>query len=54
MTINKQKIKNTLFADHYLEWINLYKKDAVRESTLTSYYQTQLTVKKLMHHLAQI
>ena len=44
-------VKELLFVDYYWNWINLYKKGAVRNVTLLKYYMTHKWVEKLMPNL---
>lgn len=44
-------VQDLLFADYYWNWINLYKKGAVRNVTLSKYYMTHKWVEKLMPNL---
>ncbi|MGX7104199.1 site-specific integrase [Globicatella sanguinis] len=44
-------VKDLLFVDYYWNWINLYKKGAVRNVTLSKYYMTHKWVEKLMPNL---
>ena len=43
--------QDLLFVDYYWNWINLYKKGAVRNVTLSKYYMTHKWVEKLMPNL---
>ena len=43
--------KDTLFCDYYDEWVDVYKKDAIREATLTKYKMSQKWVQKLAPEL---
>lgn len=36
-----------LFCDYYKKWIEIYKKDAIREATMAKYQMTQKWVEKL-------
>ncbi len=40
-----------LFCDYYKQWIEVYKKGAIREATLTKYHMTQKWVEKLVPEL---
>lgn len=40
-----------LFCDYYKQWIEVYKKDAIREATLAKYQMTQKWVEKLIPEL---
>lgn len=40
--------KTDLFQDYYLQWIQLYKKGAIREVTLQKYYMTLQWVRRLI------
>ena len=40
-----------LFCNYYKEWVNVYKKDAIREATLAKYRMTQKWVEKLVPDL---
>lgn len=44
-------VQDVLFVDYYWNWINLYKKGAVRNVTLSKYYMTHKWVEKLMPNL---
>lgn len=44
-------VQDLLFVDYYWNWINLYKKGAVRNVTLSKYYMTHKWVGKLMPNL---
>ncbi|MGX7074905.1 integrase [Globicatella sp. HMSC072A10] len=44
-------VQDLLFVDYYWNWINLYKKGAVRNVTLSKYYMTHKWVEKLMPNL---
>ena len=44
-------VQDLLFVDYYWNWINLYKKGAVRSVTLSKYYMTHKWVEKLMPNL---
>lgn len=44
-------VQDVLFVDYYWNWINLYKKGAVRNVTLSKYYMTHKWVGKLMPNL---
>ena len=43
--------KDTLFCDYYDEWVDVYKKDAIREATFTKYKMSQKWVQKLVPEL---
>lgn len=43
--------KDTLFCDYYDEWVDVYKKDAIREATLTKYKMSQKWLQKLVPEL---
>ena len=43
--------RDTLFCDYYDEWVDVYKKDAIREATLTKYKMSQKWVQKLVPEL---
>lgn len=43
--------KDTLFCDYYDEWVDVYKKDAIRDATLTKYKMSQKWVQKLVPEL---
>ena len=39
------------FCDYYKQWVEVYKKDAVREATMAKYYMTQKWIEKLAPNL---
>lgn len=41
----------SLFCDYYKQWIDVYKKDAIREATMSKYLMTQKWVEKLAPEL---
>lgn len=43
--------KNALFCDYYSEWVRLYKKDAIRDITLSKYLMTQSWLSRLAPNL---
>lgn len=43
--------KNDLFCDYYAQWINVYKKNAIRKITMDKYLMSQKWLKKLVPHL---
>ena len=43
--------KNDLFCDYYAQWINVYKKNAIRKITMDKYLMSQKWIKKLVPHL---
>lgn len=46
-----ERSDNQLFSDYYKEWIDVYKKDAVRKATMSKYLMTHKWVKKLAPRL---
>ena len=40
-----------LFCNYYKQWIEVYKKDAIREATMAKYLMTQKWVEKLVPRL---
>ena len=38
---------NSLFCDYYKQWADVYKKDAIREATMSKYKMTQKWVERL-------
>lgn len=48
--INDMKSEN-LFCDYYRQWIEVYKKDAIREATMAKYWMTQKWIEKLVPDL---
>ena len=40
--------KSMLFSDYYREWIDVYKRGAIRDATLKKYLMTQKWVEQLM------
>lgn len=42
---------NILFCDYYAQWIEVYKRGAIREATMAKYLMTQKWVKKLVPEL---
>lgn len=46
-----ERSDNQLFSDYYKEWIDVYKKDAVRKATMSKYLMTYKWVKKLAPRL---
>ena len=40
-----------LFCNYYKQWIEVYKKDAIREATLAKYMMTQKWLEKLIPEL---
>ena len=44
-------IKDALFYNYYAQWIEVYKKDAIREATMAKYRMTQKWVEKLAPEL---
>ncbi len=40
-----------LFCDYYKQWVEVYKKDAVREATMAKYHMTQKWIEKLVPDL---
>ena len=43
--------KDTLFADYYRQWIDIYKKGAVREATMDRYLMSHKWVERLVPEL---
>ncbi len=43
--------KTTLFYDYYMQWIEVYKRDAIREATMAKYLMTQKWVQRLAPNL---
>ena len=43
--------KDALFYNYYAQWIEVYKKDAIREATMAKYRMTQKWVEKLAPEL---
>lgn len=43
--------KDALFYNYYTQWIEVYKKDAIREATMAKYRMTQKWVEKLAPEL---
>lgn len=43
--------RENLFCDYYAEWINVYKKDAVRAITMDKYIMSQRWLQRLVPHL---
>lgn len=43
--------KNDLFCDYYAQWINVYKKNAIRKITMDKYLMSQKWLKKLVPYL---
>jgi len=43
--------KDTLFREYYKQWIDVYKKGAIREATMSKYLMTQKWVEKLIPEL---
>ena len=43
--------KNDLFCDYYAQWINVYKKNAIRKITMDKYLMSQKWLVKLIPHL---
>lgn len=41
----------SLFCDYYRQWVDVYKKDAIREATMSKYLMTQKWVEKLAPEL---
>lgn len=41
----------SLFCDYYRQWIDVYKKDAIREATMSKYLMTQKWLEKLVPEL---
>ena len=39
---------NVLFSQYYAQWIDVYKKGAIREATMAKYLMTQRWVEKLV------
>ena len=44
---------NVLFSQYYAQWIDVYKKGAIREATMAKYLMTQRWVEKLVPELRQ-
>lgn len=42
---------NVLFSQYYAQWIDVYKKGAIREATMAKYLMTQRWVEKLVPEL---
>lgn len=42
---------NSLFCDYYKQWVDVYKKDAIREATMSKYKMTQKWVERLAPEL---
>ena len=40
-----------LFCEYYRQWVDVYKKDAIREATMAKYIMTQKWVEKLAPEL---
>ena len=43
--------KETLFCDYYKQWIEVYKKGAIREATMAKYLMTHKWLEKLVPNL---
>lgn len=43
--------KETLFCEYYKQWIEVYKKGAIRDATMAKYLMTQKWVEKLVPNL---
>ncbi|MDD6857698.1 MAG: site-specific integrase, partial [Lachnospiraceae bacterium] len=43
--------ETTLFCDYYRQWVDVYKKDAIREATMAKYKMTQKWVERLVPDL---
>lgn len=43
--------KDTLFSDYYKQWIDVYKKGAIREATMSKYLMSHKWVEKLIPNL---
>ena len=39
---------NMLFYEYYAQWIEVYKRGAIREATMAKYFMTQKWVEKLV------
>ena len=46
-----ERNSSALFCDYYKQWIEVYKKDAIREATLAKYTMTHKWVEKLVPEL---
>ena len=40
--------KDSLFCEYYQQWVEVYKKGAIREATMAKYLMTQKWVEKLI------
>ena len=43
--------KDSLFCEYYQQWVEVYKKGAIREATMAKYLMTQKWVEKLVPEL---
>ena len=43
--------KKSLFCEYYAQWVEVYKKGAIREATMAKYLMTQKWVEKLAPEL---
>ena len=43
----KDMNRTSLFWEYYKQWVDVYKKDAIREATMSKYLMTQKWVEKL-------
>ena len=43
----KDMNRTSLFWQYYKQWVDVYKKDAIREATMSKYLMTQKWVEKL-------
>ena len=43
--------KGTLFLEYYKQWVDVYKKGAIREATMAKYLMTQKWVERLVPRL---
>lgn len=49
--MRKDMNSETLFCEYYRQWVNIYKKGAIREATMAKYLMTQKWVEKLAPEL---
>ena len=50
-SLNRKTYNNELFCNYYAQWIEVYKRGAIRDATMAKYLMTQKWVKKLVPEL---
>ena len=50
-SLNRKTYNNELFCNYYAQWIEVYKRGAIRDATMAKYLMTQKWVEKLVPEL---